>query len=166
MPPRLSTKSLLATVTSELPRLSILIIPQTGSLRYEPGKVAMNKFTTAQQPGAVDPGYTTTEFWSTVFVHLVTATVALGTIFNPRFKLDGVQAIIPSLAVVASALAQMFYSHSRAGVKAAAQEASSKVATALVTTGTATSNGAAPPETSSLPAPAVYNFTLPSPANQ
>jgi hypothetical protein len=126
----------------------------------------MNRFTTAKEPGAVDPGYTTTEFWQTLFVHLVAATVALGTVFNSRFNLDGAQAIIPALALAASAVAQLFYSRSRATVKAAAQEASSTVATAAITSGAVASNGASSQVTSPQPAPAVYNFTLPSPTDQ
>jgi hypothetical protein len=123
----------------------------------------MTKYTTAQSPGAVDPGYTTTEFWQTVFVHLVAAVVALGTVFNPRFSLNGAQAIIPALAVGASAVAQLFYSRSRATVKAAAQSASSNVATAAITSGAATSPGTTASDGSSRTTPVVVNFAYPVP---
>jgi hypothetical protein len=79
--------------------------------------------TTPQTPGAVDPGYRTTEFWQTLFVSLGGSALALGTVFDPSFNLNGVQAIIPSLAIMAAAVAQMFYSTSRARVKSAAQSA-------------------------------------------
>jgi hypothetical protein len=72
-------------------------------------------------PGEVKPGYTTTEFWQTVFVHLIAAIVALGTVFHTHFDLNGLQAIVPAIALVASAIAQSVYSHSRATVKSSAQ---------------------------------------------
>lgn len=67
------------------------------------------------------PGYTTTEFWQTVFVHLIAAIVALGTVFHTHFDLNGLQAIVPAIALLASAIAQSVYSHSRATVKSSAQ---------------------------------------------
>ena len=86
----------------------------------------------AQTPGAVDPGYTTTEFWQTLLVNLVACGVAIGSLFSNNFNLDGLNAIVPSVAVVAAALSQLFYSHSRATVKAAAQSASAQLETAKV----------------------------------
>jgi predicted alpha-1,6-mannanase (GH76 family) len=80
-------------------------------------------------PGEVKPGWTTTEFWQTLIVHLLVAIVALGTVFHAHWNLDGLQAIVPAVAVMASALAQGFYTHSRATVKSSAQTAGSSVAT-------------------------------------
>lgn len=78
-------------------------------------------------PGEVKPGWTTTEFWQTVFVHAIAAVVALGTVFHTNFNLNGLQAIVPAVALVASAIAQSVYSHSRATVKSSAQVAGAKV---------------------------------------
>jgi hypothetical protein len=84
----------------------------------------------AQQlaPGAVKPGWTTTEFWQTLIVHVIAAVVALGTVFHTNFNLNGLQAVVPSVALVASALAQSVYNHSRATVKSAAQVAGASAA--------------------------------------
>lgn len=81
-------------------------------------------------PGDVKPGWTTTEFWQTVFVHLVAAVVALGTVFHTNFDLNGLQAIVPAIALIASAVAQSIYSYSRATVKSSAQSARAQVMTA------------------------------------
>jgi hypothetical protein len=77
----------------------------------------------------VKPGWTTTEFWQTLFVHAIVAVVALGTVFHAHWNLNGLQAIVPAVALMASALAQGFYSHSRATVKSSAQAAGSSTAT-------------------------------------
>ena len=79
-------------------------------------------------PGVVNPGWTTTEFWQTLIVHLLVAIVALGTVFHAHWNLNGLQAIVPAVALMASALAQGFYSHSRATVKSSAQAAGSTTA--------------------------------------
>jgi hypothetical protein len=79
-------------------------------------------------PGAVKPGWTTTEFWQTMLVHVFAAVVALGTIFHTHFNLNGIQAAVPSVAMFASAVAQAVYSRSRATVKASAQTAGLRAA--------------------------------------
>jgi hypothetical protein len=89
--------------------------------RYLP---VMSNPLSAQAPGAVDPGYTTTEFWQTLLLHVIAGVVAIGTLISNNFKLNGVQAVVPSAAVVAAAIGQVFYSMSRAKVKSAAQTAS------------------------------------------
>jgi DMSO reductase anchor subunit len=81
----------------------------------------------ARDPGQIKPGWTTTEFWQTVFVHAIAAVVALGTVIHTNFNLNGLQAIVPAIALVASAIAQSVYSHSRATVKASAQAAGAQV---------------------------------------
>jgi hypothetical protein len=78
-------------------------------------------------PGEVKPGWTTTEFWQTVFIHLIVAIVALGTVFHTHFNLNGLQALVPTIALLASAVAQSVYSHSRATVKSSAQAAGVRV---------------------------------------
>lgn len=75
--------------------------------------------------GTVKPGWTTTEFWQTLLVTLISAAVALGSVIKPGFNLKGLQAIVPAVALIAAAIAQGLYSHSRATVKAAAQTAAS-----------------------------------------
>jgi hypothetical protein len=79
-------------------------------------------------PGAVKPGWTTTEFWQTLIVHVIAAVVALGTVFHTHFNLNGLQAVVPSVALVASAVAQSVYNHSRAAVKSSAQAAGASAA--------------------------------------
>jgi hypothetical protein len=83
----------------------------------------------AAQPGAVDPGYTTTEFWQTLLVSLISAAVAIASLVGTNFNLDGVQAVVPAVAVAAAAVAQLFYSNSRSKVKIAAQQAAAQAAT-------------------------------------
>jgi hypothetical protein len=78
---------------------------------------------TPTPPNAVDPGYTTTEFWQTLLFHLIAATVALGSLFGVHFNLNGLQSIVPAVAIVAAAFVQAAYSRSRATVKAAASAA-------------------------------------------
>jgi hypothetical protein len=85
------------------------------------------KMDKVRDPGQVKPGWTTTEFWQTVFVHAIAAVVALGTVIHTNFNLNGLQAIVPAIALVASAIAQSVYSHSRATVKASAQAAGAQV---------------------------------------
>jgi hypothetical protein len=68
----------------------------------------------------VKPGLTTTEFWQTLLVQLIAVTVTVGSLWNSRFTLDGLRALVPSAAILAAALAQAFYTHSRGTVKAAA----------------------------------------------
>ena len=97
-------------------------------------------------PGEVKPGWTTTEFWQTLIVHLIAAVIALGTVFHTNFNLNGLQAIVPAVAVIASAIAQSMYSHSRASVKSAAQAAGAqaKIADTVIPASRATGSEAAP----------------------
>ena len=90
----------------------------------------MNDQTT---PGAVKPGWTTSEFWQTLLVQAITAIIAIGSMFKSNFNLNGVQAVVPAIAVLAAAVAQAFYSHARAVVKSAAQNSAAQVASARVT---------------------------------
>ena len=83
----------------------------------------MREITKKRQPGEVKPGWTTSEFWQTLLVHAIAGIVALGTVFHTHFSLNGLQAVVPAVALVASAVAQSVYSHSRATVKSSAQAA-------------------------------------------
>lgn len=86
--------------------------------------------TKLRDAGDVKPGWTTSEFWQTLLVHAIAAAVALGTVFHTHFELNGLQAVVPAVAVFASAVAQSVYSHSRAMVKQSAQAAAAQVKSA------------------------------------
>src|SRR5215472_5604300 len=86
----------------------------------------MRKMAKVREPGEVTPGWTTTEFWQTLLVHAIAAIVALGTVLHTHFNLNGLQAIVPAIALFASAVAQSVYSRSRATVKASAQAAAAQ----------------------------------------
>lgn len=109
---------------------NVLAAPAAGTLRM---RLARGRETTEmRQPlptGAVKPGWTTTEFWTTLLIHIIAAVVALGTVFHTHFNLNGLQAIVPTVALVAAALAQSMYSHSRAAVKSSAQAAGAQART-------------------------------------
>lgn len=65
------------------------------------------------------PGYLTTEFWTTAFIHLLSLIALVWTLSGHTLKTDHFAAVIPSAAVIASAVAQLAYSQSRAKTKAA-----------------------------------------------
>lgn len=71
------------------------------------------------------PGYTTTEFWSTILVHAITIVTVLFTNFNS----DKLSALVPLGAFFMSALAQAYYSHSRGATKVASLNAAASVVT-------------------------------------
>lgn len=86
--------------------------------------------TRVREPGDVKPGWTTSGFWQTLLVHAIAAALALGTVLHAHFNLNGLQAVVPAVAVFASAVAQAVYSHSRAIVKQSAQAAGAQVRSA------------------------------------
>lgn len=61
------------------------------------------------------PGYLTTEFWATILTHVIT----IVTLLNVPLNTNKLTALVPVAALIMSAVAQAFYSHSRATVKAA-----------------------------------------------
>lgn len=65
------------------------------------------------------PGYLTTEFWTTTFVHVLALLALIWTLSGHTLKTDHFAAAIPAAAVIASAVAQLAYSQSRAKTKAA-----------------------------------------------
>jgi hypothetical protein len=75
------------------------------------------------------PGIKTTEFWSTAFVHLITASVVISALMGKNFDGGKLQPLVPIAAFFASAIAQAFYSHSRKDVKTAALQALAQVNT-------------------------------------
>jgi hypothetical protein len=103
-------------------------------------------------PGAVKPGWTTTEFWQTVLVQVIAAIVALGTVFHTSFQLNGLQSVVPVAALLAAAIAQAFYAHSRSTVKSAAQGAATQV---LLAGGSAVSAN----DSMNEPVPIIVNLT-------
>ena len=65
------------------------------------------------------PGITTSEFWQSLLVQIVSAVAGLGTLVHARFDLSGLQVLIPSISVLAAAIASAFYSRARSTEKAA-----------------------------------------------
>ena len=66
------------------------------------------------------PGYTTTEFWTTLLTHAISAAAILLTALHVTvFNGDTLTPLVPTIALVASAIAQAVYTQSRAKVKAA-----------------------------------------------
>ena len=77
--------------------------------------------------GQIEPGYTTTEFWTTLLTEVIAGVVAFMALAK-NVSIANVQAVVPSVALLAAAIAQFFYSRSRAAVKVAAQQAAAAVA--------------------------------------
>ncbi len=66
----------------------------------------------------VKPGYLTTEFWTNVLVQLLNVAIQVATLFGHSFNGSTLQPLIPVAALVAAGIAQAYYAHSRAVVKA------------------------------------------------
>lgn len=67
---------------------------------------------------AIAPGWTTTEFWSTAMVHVVAlASIVLTFTTGSDDGIDGVEALIPVLALVLSGAAHVAYTRSRTRLK-------------------------------------------------
>lgn len=77
-----------------------------------------------------DPGPKTTEFWVTVLTTLLSLAVAGATVTQHSFDPQGLQVLIPSVAVVAAAITSAIYAHTRAAVKMSAQAASATILSA------------------------------------
>jgi hypothetical protein len=73
------------------------------------------------------PGIQTTEWWGTLFVHLITALTTIAVVFGKSLDVTGLNDLVPSLAIVSSGIAQGFYSHGRSLVKVADAAPSSVV---------------------------------------
>lgn len=99
------------------------------------------------------PGFTTTEFWTTMLVHLVTGIVTISSLFtHTPFDASGLQPLIPVAALVMSGIAQAYYSHSRAHVKANAKSADTTVLTTQANIASAAPVASAPPVAAVSPA--------------
>lgn len=65
------------------------------------------------------PGIKTTEFWTTVLVHLITVATVILSATGSSFDTSKLNALVPVAAMIASGIVQSFYSASRGRVKAA-----------------------------------------------
>ncbi len=65
------------------------------------------------------PGFVTSEFWSTVFVHLLSVVALVLSSTGHVFDSTKLDSLVPVAALIASGIAQSFYSLSRGKVKAA-----------------------------------------------
>jgi hypothetical protein len=64
------------------------------------------------------PGWTTSEFWSTAMVHVVAlASIVLTFTTGSDDGIDGVEALIPVVAIVLSGVAHVAYTRSRTRLK-------------------------------------------------
>lgn len=71
-------------------------------------------------PVPQDPGPATTEFWLTLFTNLISAVVAMASLFGHVIDKNTLLGLVPFGAMLAAAIASGFYAHSRGKVKAAA----------------------------------------------
>lgn len=74
------------------------------------------------------PGWTTSEFWSTQILHLITAIITISSLTgHTPFDASGLQPLIPVAALVMSGVAQAMYSHGRSHVKGRSLTAAGEV---------------------------------------
>jgi hypothetical protein len=68
----------------------------------------------------VKPGWTTSEFWTHVFIQLASVAITLLALFNPSNTLSStLQVVLPSLAIPVALVAQIVYTIYRGGMKKA-----------------------------------------------
>lgn len=72
-------------------------------------------------------GPRTSEFWIGLLSTGISLAVAVASLFRVNFDPTGLQAVVPSVAVIAAALSSMLYTHARATVKASVNQASAQV---------------------------------------
>ena len=65
------------------------------------------------------PGWVTTEFWATVGTNVVGLVLSLASVFGHVIDPTQLNALVPVVATLASALATTVYAHTRAKVKVA-----------------------------------------------
>jgi hypothetical protein len=74
--------------------------------------------TEAPRPGPPPPGWTTSEFWSMLFVHAIAvATILLTFTTGSADGLQGAEAIVPAAALLMSAVAHVAYVRGRVHLK-------------------------------------------------
>jgi hypothetical protein len=72
----------------------------------------------APRPGPPPPGWTTSEFWSMLFVHAIAvATIVLTFATGSADGLQGTEAIVPTAALLMSAVAHVAYVRGRVHLK-------------------------------------------------
>lgn len=79
------------------------------------------------------PGWTTTEFWSTIATSVLALIAVVGPLLSSGFDPTGANALVPALATVAAAVASSLYSLARSRVKVAAQTANATLIGAQMT---------------------------------
>lgn len=107
------------------------------------------------------PGYLTTEFWTTLLMHVLTVVATVMTFTGHTLDKDHFAALIPVGALIGSSVAQLAYSLSRSRTKAAHATAASVASTVLTdvsAVGTALSSAYATVPT----APSSYNENVDS----
>lgn len=83
---------------------------------------------------ATKPGYLTTEFWTTSFLHLISFLAVVWTLLGRSGDLSPTLApLVPVAALVASAVAQAVYSLCRGQVKVGAVTAAAALASSMTT---------------------------------
>jgi hypothetical protein len=72
----------------------------------------------AAPPGPAPPGWTTSEFWSTLLVHVISvATIALTFTTGSSDGIQGAEAIVPAAALLVSGVAHAVYVRGRVHLK-------------------------------------------------
>lgn len=66
-----------------------------------------------------EPGYQSTEFWQTLLTNLLAVAVSAAEVLGVGIDSTAVQAVVPAVALIASAIATACYAHSRSRLKAA-----------------------------------------------
>lgn len=88
----------------------------------DPGAVLTTTTTTSTYP-TLKPGWTTSEFWVTVFTTVLSAVLAIAALFGHNLDGSNLQPLIGLAGLIASGLAVSYYNHSRGVAKAAHQQA-------------------------------------------
>jgi hypothetical protein len=73
------------------------------------------------------PGFLTSEFFQTLLTNALAVVVSVGSVFGHKIATGGVQALVAPVAVLAAAIATVFYSRSRSQVKNAVVEANTAI---------------------------------------
>jgi uncharacterized membrane protein len=79
------------------------------------------------------PGYLTSEFFQTLFANVIAIVVSIGSVFGHNVDVGGVQGLAAPVAVLAAAIATVFYSRSRRDVKNAVTKANAEIQVARAT---------------------------------
>lgn len=72
---------------------------------------------TVDTSGVVKDGVRTTEFWTTIFMHLITLSSMIVVLTGHQFSGTALTPLVPAAAALASGICQAYYSHSRSTLK-------------------------------------------------